>query len=259
MKAREELVWLVPPTGNKGACGSWRARSPWLPFETKKGRNWEKTSRDKAVAEQLLEARRAELLAYAAAVNAAQDRGEDVTEVECGHLTFGAIAREWFEHQQRAGQWGTSQQGGQRSLLETWILDEGIVVPATPRAGAKEMPIAEMQLASMIPFHVERALQHVYTARSHATYKKVRQQIRTIFTWARANQRCPANTDPAAAVPVWRPRRGNSRNAGLVPPERIPDAALVEKLAAVSAERTGVCVVASAGDRATRDRRDAHR
>ena len=240
MKARQELAWLVPPAeaGTKGARGSWRVRSPWLPFESAKGRNWEKTSRDKAVAERILEARRAELMAYAAAVKNAGDRGEDVTEIDVGHLTFGDIAEEWLTHQQQASHWGSSQQGTQRSLLETWLLDDSIEVPATPRGGADRMPFAEIRLDNLIPFHVEHALQHVYLARSHATYRKVRQQIRTIFTWARANQRCPANVAPAAAVPVWKPRRGTTRHQGVVPPERIPSSDLVEKLAAASAERT---------------------
>ena len=242
MKRREELVWLVPPIepGAKGARGSWRVRSSWLPYESKKGRNWERSSRDPVVAEQLLKARRAELVAYAVAVNEAEDRGEDVADVDAGHLTFGDIAREWLDHQHRAGQWGTSQQTAQRSLLHTWLLGETILVPTTPRVGAQKVRFAEVQLAQMLPFHVEEALLHVYEARSHATYKKVRQLVRTIFTWARANQRCPANVAPAAALPVWGPRRGNDRNVGVIPPERIPDAALVEKLAATSLERTGV-------------------
>ena len=242
MEARDDLVWLVPPAepGAQGARGSWRVRSRWLPFETRKGRNWEKTSRDRLVAERLLDERRSEILAYAAAAKAAEAAGEEVADVDVGYLTFGAIAREWFDHQANVGDWGHSQQGVQRSLLDNWLRDDTIRVARSAREGAPCVPLADIPLADLRPAHVEQALQYVYDARSHATYKKVRQLVRTIFTWARANQRCPANVDPAAALRVKRPRNGKVRTSSFIPPERIPDTAMVEKLAAASAERTGV-------------------
>lgn len=241
MEMRDELVWLRPPVepGAHGARGSWRAVSRWLPHERRKGAYWERTSRDEAVARLLLEQRRQEIFAYVAAQRAAEQGLQPMGDPTAGQDSFGDVATAWFEHQVVTAPWGASQRKAQRSLLKTWLVSPDIVVPRSVRASAEQVPLRDIAIRDLTPNHLDHALDHVYRLRAHATYLKVRQQLRTIFTWARANGLCPPQVDPAAALRRL-PSRSDARNLGKpIAPAKIPTSRAVEELARCSVELTG--------------------
>ena len=241
MDKRNEIAWIVPPVepGAVGGRGMWRVRSPYLPNETRRGRYWEKSSRSEETANRLLAGRKAQMAAYEAELQAAEEQGEELPDIP-GDATFAVVAREWHNHQVEAAAWGSSQAATQRSLLETWLLSETILVPENSKINAPKIPLADIPVAQLVPNHIDHALQHVYEARARGTYLKVRQQVRTILEWAVANRRCPAQTAGARYVGVKPRRQFQASTESVVPRSRIPEEEQVSRLAEQAEAVTGL-------------------
>lgn len=241
MERNEEIVWLRPPVepGASGARGSWRVVSRWLPHERRKGRNWERTSRDEGTARLLLEERRATVFAYLTAQQRTEQVGTAMPDPSVGEQPFGDVANAWYDHQVATASWSESQRKAQLSLLRNWLLHDDIRVPRSVRAKAPEVALRDLPVRDLTPVHLDRALSFVYNSRSHATYLKVRQQVRTILAWARANGACPPQVDPAASLRRLQARPEAERVHGRVLPSRIPTDRAIDELAAAAEALTG--------------------